>query len=202
MAAPGGLLFAKIIKPETDTPDDNIADEMDGGDEQTINVIDAAAGGASVGLQLALNVGAMLSIHRSNYSNQRVLVASVVGCSMEHLTLELLLGWIFNTLSIHHWCSMGRSNYRWFFHWSRRQLLTNSLHTQTSYHTSRLRTLKSLKRLGQVMSVKTQTISFALCGFANLSSIAILLGGLGGIAPSRHTTSLVWVLNGYCWYSI
>ena len=60
MAAPGGLLFAKIIKPETDEVDENLGSDIDGGDDKPANVIDAAAGGASVGLQLALNVGAML----------------------------------------------------------------------------------------------------------------------------------------------
>ncbi len=58
MAAPGGLLMAKIIKPETETPDDS--DIQDEGDEKPANVIDAAAGGASAGLKLAANVGAML----------------------------------------------------------------------------------------------------------------------------------------------
>ncbi|WP_025538603.1 NupC/NupG family nucleoside CNT transporter, partial [Vibrio parahaemolyticus] len=60
MAAPGGLLFAKILHPETDQPHEDIEEAMDGGDDKPANVIDAAAGGAASGLQLALNVGAML----------------------------------------------------------------------------------------------------------------------------------------------
>ena len=60
MAAPGGLLFAKILHPETDQPHESIEEAMDGGDDKPVNVIDAAAGGAASGLQLALNVGAML----------------------------------------------------------------------------------------------------------------------------------------------
>ncbi|KFE08944.1 na+ dependent nucleoside transporter family protein [Vibrio cholerae] len=60
MAAPGGLLFAKLMMPETEKPQDNEDITLDGGDDKPANVIDAAAGGASAGLQLALNVGAML----------------------------------------------------------------------------------------------------------------------------------------------
>lgn len=60
MAAPGGLLFAKLMMPETEKPQDNEDIALDGGDDKPANVIDAAAGGASAGLQLALNVGAML----------------------------------------------------------------------------------------------------------------------------------------------
>ncbi|MCV5802953.1 NupC/NupG family nucleoside CNT transporter, partial [Escherichia coli] len=56
MAAPGGLLFAKILHPETDQPHESIEEAMDGGDDKPVNVIDAAAGGAASGLQLALNV--------------------------------------------------------------------------------------------------------------------------------------------------
>ena len=58
MSAPGGLLFAKMLMPETDEPRTGLLDQSD--DEAPVNVIDAAAGGASSGLQLALNVGAML----------------------------------------------------------------------------------------------------------------------------------------------
>lgn len=60
MAAPGGLLFAKILHPETDQPHESIEEAMDGGDDKPVNVIDAAAGGAASGLQLALNVGAVV----------------------------------------------------------------------------------------------------------------------------------------------
>ena len=60
MAAPGGLLFAKILIPETDTPQETLPEPDDDDDEKPANVIDAAAQGASSGLKLALNVGAML----------------------------------------------------------------------------------------------------------------------------------------------
>ncbi|GHW65847.1 nucleoside transporter NupC [Vibrio cholerae] len=72
MAAPGGLLFAKLMMPETEKPQDNEDITLDGGDDKPANVIDAAAGGASAGLQLALNVGAMLDcLYRFDCSDQR-----------------------------------------------------------------------------------------------------------------------------------
>ena len=60
MAAPGGLLFAKLVMPETDEPDSREQLVSDGGESAPVNVLDAAAVGASNGLKLALNVGAML----------------------------------------------------------------------------------------------------------------------------------------------
>ncbi|GHW19342.1 nucleoside transporter NupC [Vibrio cholerae] len=72
MAAPGGLLFAKLMMPETEKPQDNEDITLDGGDDKPANVIDAAAGGASAGLQLALNVGAMFDcLYRFDCSDQR-----------------------------------------------------------------------------------------------------------------------------------
>ncbi len=81
MAAPGGLLFAKLMMPETEKPQDNEDITLDGGDDKPANVIDAAAGGASAGLQLALNVGAMLIafIGLIALINGMLGVASVVG---------------------------------------------------------------------------------------------------------------------------
>ncbi|MCL4123619.1 UNVERIFIED_CONTAM: hypothetical protein GTU68_016196 [Idotea baltica] len=176
MAAPGGLLFAKIIKPETDTPDDNIADEMDGGDDKPANVIDAAAGGASVGLQLALNVGAMLLAFIGLIALINGILGGIGGWfGMEHLTLELLLGWIFAPLAF----IIGVP-------WEE-ATIAGSFIGQKTVVNEFVAYLNFVPYIGQVMSVKTQAIiSFALCGFANLSSIAILLGGLGGIAPNRR----------------
>lgn len=100
MAAPGGLLFAKIIKPEVDTPNESLEDNIDGGDDKPANVIDAAAGGASVGLQLALNVGAMLLAFVGLIALVNGILGGVGGWfGMENLTLELILGWLFAPLA-------------------------------------------------------------------------------------------------------
>ncbi len=100
MAAPGGLLFAKIIKPETDEPNEELNADIDGGDDKPANVIDAAAGGASVGLQLALNVGAMLLAFVGLIALINGILGGVGGWfGMENLTLELILGWLFAPLA-------------------------------------------------------------------------------------------------------
>ncbi|CRZ80061.1 NupC/NupG family nucleoside CNT transporter [Vibrio cholerae] len=144
MAAPGGLLFAKLMMPETEKPQDNEDITLDGGDDKPANVIDAAAGGASAGLQLALNVGAMLIAFIGLIALINGMLGGIGGWfGMPELKLEMLLGWLFAPY------------------------LTEAAPV--------------------VLSEKTKAIiSFALCGFANLSSIAILLGGLGSLAPKRR----------------
>ena len=100
MAAPGGLLFAKLLVPETETPsyDENNADgELE---DKPANVIDAAAAGASAGLQLALNVGAMLLAFIGLIAMINGIFSGVGGWfGYPQLSLELLLGWIFSPLA-------------------------------------------------------------------------------------------------------
>jgi CNT family concentrative nucleoside transporter len=95
MAAPGGLLFAKLLVPETETPsyDENTAEgELD---DKPANVIDAAAAGASAGLQLALNVGAMLLAFIGLIAMINGIFSGVGGWfGYPQLSLELLLGWL------------------------------------------------------------------------------------------------------------
>ncbi len=95
MAAPGGLLFAKLLVPETETPnyDESSADaELD---DKPANVIDAAAAGASAGMQLALNVGAMLLAFIGLIAMINGIFSGVGGWfGYPQLSLELLLGWI------------------------------------------------------------------------------------------------------------
>ena len=186
MAAPGGLLFAKIIKPETDTPADDIADEMDGGDDKPANVIDAAAGGASVGLQLALNVGAMLLAFIGLIALINGILGGVGGWfGMENLTLELLLGWIFAPLAFIIGVPWEEATIAGSF--IGQKTVVNEFVAYLNFVPYVGENAQIVEATGQVMSVKTQAIiSFALCGFANLSSIAILLGGLGGLAPNRR----------------
>ena len=98
MSAPGGLLFAKMLMPETEEPRTELPDQSD--DEAPVNVIDAAAGGASSGLQLALNVGAMLLAFVALIA----LLNGVLGgigawVGRPDLTLELMLGWAFSPLA-------------------------------------------------------------------------------------------------------
>jgi len=180
MAAPGGLLFAKIIKPETGEPIEQL-DEIDNDDEdKPANVIDAAASGASSGLSLALNVGAMLLAFVGLIALINGILGGVGGwVGMPGLTLEVILGYIFSPLAF----LIGVP-------WSEAQLVGSFIGQKTI-----LNEFVAYSNFAPyltdaapvVLSEKSKAIiSFALCGFANLSSIAILLGGLGGLAPKRR----------------
>lgn len=181
MAAPGGLLFAKIIMPETETPKINLSEVEKVNDlGQPVNVIDAAASGASSGLKLALNVGAMLLA----FVGLIALLNGVFGgvgnlFGIEDLTLELILGYIFSPLAF----IIGVP-------WSEATTIGSFIGQKlvVNEFVAYLNLVPYLAEDAPMMlSEKSKAIvSFALCGFANLSSIAILLGGLGGIAPSRR----------------
>lgn len=181
MAAPGGLLFAKIIMPETETPKVDLSEVEKANDpDQPANVIDAAASGASSGLKLALNVGAMLLA----FVGLIALLNGVFGgvgslFGIEDLTLELILGYIFSPLAF----IIGVP-------WSEATTIGSFIGQKlvVNEFVAYLNLVPYLAEDAPMMlSEKSKAIvSFALCGFANLSSIAILLGGLGGIAPSRR----------------
>lgn len=174
MAAPGGLLFAKILVPETEQPEE-VTLEWAEGDDQPANVLDAAALGAGSGLKLALNVGAMLLAFIGLIALVNLILGAVGGLlDRPDLSLEGILGVIFAPLAWAigiPWGEAGQGG----------SLIGQKL------------VLNEFVAYGQFsewkesLAPRTQAIAtVALCGFANLSSIAILLGGLGGMAPKRR----------------
>ncbi|EAS42945.1 NupC/NupG family nucleoside CNT transporter [Photobacterium profundum] len=180
MAAPGGLLFAKIIKPETEEPIEQLASDADSADDKPANVIDAAAGGASSGMQLALNIGAMLLAFVGLIALVNGMLGGIGGWfGMPELTLELILGYVFQPLAFLIGVPWEDANIAGSF--IGQKLILNEFVAYLGY----------VPYLGDaapvILAEKTKVIiSFALCGFANLSSVAILLGGLGSIAPNRR----------------
>ncbi len=182
MAAPGGLMFAKLIMPETEEPQEDLSEsEMkEQQDGQAVNVIDAAASGAASGLKLAMNVGAMLLAFVGLIALVNGLFGGVGGWfGFPDLTLELILGYLFSPLAF----IIGVP-------WSE-ALVAGSFIGQKLVVNEFVAYLNFAPYLSDaapvILSEKTKAIiSFALCGFANLSSIAILLGGLGSLAPSRR----------------
>ena len=183
MAAPGGLLFAKLIMPETEesiSQLDQLSEDEDSADEP-VNVIDAAASGAGSGLKLALNVGAMLLAFVGLIALVNGIFGGIGGWlfDMPELTLELILGYIFSPLAFLIGVPWHEANTVGSF--IGQKLVVNEF---VAY-------LEFMPYLAEdttlILSEKSKAIvAFALCGFANFSSIAILLGGLGGIAPSRR----------------
>jgi len=175
MAAPGGLLFAKLIKPETGTPHEGRLDFSEG-DEQPANVVDAAALGASTGLKLALNVGAMLLAFIGLIALVNLLLGGIGGWfGNGDLSLQGILGWCFAPVA---WligipwgdAVSGGSLIG-------QKLILNEFVAYVQYVEWR-----------PGFSTKSEAIgAVALCGFANFSSIAILIGGLGGMAPNRRS---------------
>ncbi len=187
MAAPGGLLFAKLLVPETETPDDqkdafdNLSDE-----EKPANIIDAAASGASSGLQLALNVGAMLLAFVALIALINGILGGIGGWfGYEDFSLELILGWVFAPIAFLIGVPWSEATIAGSF--IGQKLVINEFYAYSEF-SKYLQDESQLAATG-LMALSEQTkviISFALCGFANLSSVAVLLGGLGGMAPSRR----------------
>ena len=180
MAAPGGLLFAKLIMPETEKSSTHLIEDDDADEGAPVNIIDAAASGAGSGLKLALNVGAMLLAFVGLIALVNGIFGGIGGWfGMPYITLELILGYVFSPLAFLIGVPWHEANTVGSF--IGQKLVVNEF---VAY-------LDFMPYLAEdsvlVLSEKSKAIvAFALCGFANLSSIAILLGGLGGIAPSRR----------------
>jgi len=174
MAAPGGLLFAKLLLPETEEVNDGKI-VMAEGEEKPVNFIDAAALGAGSGLKLALNVGAMLLAFIGLIAVVNLVLGGIGGwMGKGDLSLQMILGWIFAPVA---WLiGVGPSEIQHAGSMIGQKLILNEFVA-----------FEDFKALRENLTPRTQGIvTFALCGFANLSSIAILLGGLGVMAPNRR----------------
>ncbi|ABV88367.1 NupC/NupG family nucleoside CNT transporter [Shewanella pealeana] len=188
MAAPAGLLMAKLMHPETEEAKNDMSDLPEDPDKPA-NVLDAAAAGASSGMHLALNVGAMLLAFVGLIAMVNGIIGGIGGWfGMEGLTLELILGYIFMPLAFLIGVPWNEALVAGSF--IGQKIVINEFVAYLNFAPY----LKDLADGGMVvaetgvaMSDRTKAIiSFALCGFANLSSIAILLGGLGSMAPTRR----------------
>jgi len=188
MAAPGGLLMAKLMEPETQKPNDDPDDPDDLPEDHAskpANVIDAAALGASAGLHLALNVGAMLLTFIALIALLNGLLGWTGGWfGLPQLNLQSILGYLLAPLAF----VLGVP-------WSEamtaggligQKLVLNEFVAYVDF-AGYLDPVQAASKGVTVLSAPTQAIvTFALCGFANLSSIGIQLGGLGVMAPERR----------------
>ncbi|MCK2183790.1 NupC/NupG family nucleoside CNT transporter [Halomonas getboli] len=188
MAAPGGLLFAKLLLPETEAPEDSVSaaeERLDEEEDHPSNVLDAAASGASSGLMLAANVGAMLLAFIGLIALVNGILGGIGGWfGYDSLSLEMLLGWLFSPLAFLLGVPWNEATLAGSF--IGQKLVVNEFVAYINL-APYLSGDQIVAATGEALSRHTAAIlSFALCGFANLSSIAILLGGLGSIAPSRR----------------
>ncbi|NUU66224.1 NupC/NupG family nucleoside CNT transporter [Enterobacteriaceae bacterium BIT-l23] len=187
MAAPGGLLFAKLMIPETEKPHDAPDPETLKNDpDRPTNVLDAAAAGAASGMQLALNVGAMLLAFVALIALLNGMLSGIGGWfNHPELSLQLILGWVFAPLAWLIGVPWSEATVAGSF--IGQKLIINEFVAYLNFG-EYLKDDATVAAAGlQVLSDHTKAIiSFALCGFANLSSIAILIGGLGSMAPTRR----------------
>ncbi|MGO3126558.1 MAG: NupC/NupG family nucleoside CNT transporter [Luteimonas sp.] len=185
MAAPATLVIAKILVPETGVPQTLGAVRVHV-EKTTANVIDAAAAGAADGLKLALNVGAMLLAFIALIALLNaplVWMGEVTGLQTllgRPTDLSALLGWMLSPLA-------------WLIGvpWEDAATVGGLIGTKVV-----LNEFVAYMQLGEILQGNVAGVTlgpqgaliatYALCGFANFSSIAIQIGGIGGIAPERR----------------
>jgi CNT family concentrative nucleoside transporter len=167
MTAPGTLMMAKMFVPETEVPETlgTVRLEVEKTD---VNIIDAAGRGTGEGLQLALNVGAMLI----SFVALIALVNAILGTV--GLSLQQVFGWVFAPVA---W-SLGVP-------WRDAATVGNLLGTRMVLN--EFIAFAELGPMRDTLDPRSFTIAtFALCGFANFSSIGIQIGGIGALAPERR----------------
>nr|WP_298415707.1 NupC/NupG family nucleoside CNT transporter [uncultured Halomonas sp.] len=177
MAAPGGLLMAKMIIPETETRKQTVEEVIeDSATDRPANVIEAAAVGASSGVQLAINIGGMLLAFIALIALANAMLGWLGGLvGYGDVTLELLLGYLFSPLAF----LIGVP-------WE--EAIQAGSFIGQKIVLNEFVAFADLAAQQEALSPHAQAIVvFALCGFANLSSIAILMGGLGIMAPNRRS---------------
>jgi concentrative nucleoside transporter, CNT family len=174
MTAPGTLLMAKMLVPETEQPLTAGRVQMPSQEKES-NVLGAIARGTVDGLHLALNVGAMLIVFLALLA----LLNAMMGWVHLHIgwfpySLQQVLGWLFAPVA-------------WLIGipWHDAVAIGNLLGTRMV-----LNEFVAFAQLGTMKSAldpRTFTIAtFALCGFANFSSIGIQIGGIGALAPEQR----------------
>ncbi|MEG9533060.1 NupC/NupG family nucleoside CNT transporter [Mannheimia indoligenes] len=179
MAAPAGLLFAKLMYPQNEHISDTIDENVE--IEKPNNVVEALANGASSGVSLAINVGAMLIAFIAVIALLNGIIGGIGGWfGHEDLTLQILLGYLFQPLAF----IIGVP-------WEDADIAGQMIGMKLAVNefVGYLEFAKYLQPDSVVqLSDKTKAIiTFALCGFANISSIAVLIGGIGSMAPNRRS---------------
>lgn len=175
MAAPGGLMMAKIMMPETaahkEAPEQEEIEEED----PPVNIFEAIGNGAIIGMNVALSVGAMLVA----FVGLIYLINGLLGLfggliGIDDLTVQWVLGKLFAPIAFLIGVPWGEAVQAGSL--IGQKLVINEFYAFVSFI-----------EIKETLSPYTQlVVTFALCGFSNLASIAILLGGLGAIAPTRR----------------
>ncbi|MEC6798579.1 NupC/NupG family nucleoside CNT transporter [Photobacterium sp. S4TG1] len=176
MSAPAGLMMAKLIVPQTEGVH-SMEEEDDGEEDEPVNLVDAASRGALSGLQIAMAVGASLLAVIS-------LIAMVNGglghighwVGIDDLSLNMIFGYLFAPVA-------------WLIGvpWSEATTAASLIGTKIAVNEFiAFAELMKPETIAKLSEHSQAIVTFALCGFANLTSIAMLMGGLGGIVPKRR----------------
>ncbi len=185
MACPCSLYLSKLFMPEISQPETGGKLHADGMKSPYVNAIDAAASGTSDGLQLALNVAAMLIVFIAFVALFNIVLGAVptewfrwTGAALpDHFSLEWIFGRLFSPVAF----LMGVD--------SKDQANVGTLlgtKLAMNEHVAFL-TMRDWKAIPDFMSPRSyQLASYALTGFANFASVGIQLGGIGGLAPNRR----------------
>ena len=185
IAAPAALLIAKILQPETAEPD-TLGDVKLEVENEHANVLDAIAGGTVGGLKLALNVGAMVIVFLALMALVNGILGWVGGqfgfVSAEgqpQWSLEAILGFAFAPVA---WVI----GIEWKDCLRAGELMGLKMAANEFIAYGRLAEWDGTDSPVHLSERSRTILTYALCGFANFSSIGIQLGGIGGIAPQRR----------------
>ncbi len=189
MSAPAALMISKVMFPETEESRTagTIKVEMK---RETLNIVDAAASGAAVGVKLAINVAAMLLAFVALLAMINWFLG-LAGEGIDHLfscdlytdenplSMAMIFGWIFSPLA---WClgvcpddtiRVG-------------ELIGTKISVNELVAYGELKEMIAPDNVHRITEKSKVIATYALCGFANFSSIAIQIGGIGGLAPERR----------------
>jgi CNT family concentrative nucleoside transporter len=174
MAAPGALVISKIVYPETEVSETQGTVKLNVAKSHA-NLIDAIAAGASDGLKIGLNVIAMLIGFIALIALVDVILGKVGFYMGVPLSMRYILGHVFSVFA---W-AMGVPS---------KDIQTAGALMGTKMVVNEFVAYLDLVKIKDTLDPKTLAItSFALCGFANFSSVAIQIGGIGELAPSRRS---------------
>jgi CNT family concentrative nucleoside transporter len=185
MSAPAGIVMAKLMMPETETLHEESLDALRSLPKTSVNVMDAAAEGASDGLRLALNVGAMLVAFVSLLAMLNWPIAALselpavaqwrASLGLPVFTFQNLLGYLFTPIA---WCLGTGADAAKVGSLLGQQVIATEFVAYVD--------LAQSIRDGSIGGRAANIATYALCGFANLPSIAIQIGGLSAMAPQRR----------------
>lgn len=173
VAAPGALVIAKVMVPETESSLTKGVIKIKIPKED-VNVLDAACRGAIDGVKLAINIAAVLICFIAFVALINWLFSFLPNCNGQPFTLERILGWFYSPLA-------------WIIgvEWKDASIVGSLLGKRTILN--EFIAYLDLVKYKEVISYRSFTLAtYALCGFANFGSVAILIGGMGTLVPERR----------------